>query len=97
MEAALEVRQEKEKRHLLIAIYGGLVESIEYQGGRLERISIRMTEMDVLMTLVAQFPGAYMVCHVGSGDLAGCFVRAAREAQRGSLSWKADKYRQNGG
>lgn len=97
IEAALEARQGREQTALLLAVYDGIVDSVARSGGELHRISIRFTGMDVLMTLVARFPAGHMVSHVGSGDLAGCFVRAGREAKRESLSWKADKYRQNGG
>lgn len=97
LEAALEARLAREKQALLASVYGGLSSSIERSGGFLGRISVRMTADDTLMTLVATFPAGSMVCHVGSSDLASCFVRAAREASRESLSWKRDKYRDNGG
>ena len=97
IEAELEARQEREQKALLGAVYGGLVRSIEKSGGNLERISVRMMYEDTLLTMVANFPGGHMVCHVGSFDLAGCLVRAWREARRESLTWREDKYRQNGG
>lgn len=97
LEAELEARQARETKALLLSVYGGLANSITRSGGSLERISIRLHGSDTLMTLVAGFPAGSMVSHIGSSDLAGCFVRAAREAGRESLTWKPDKYRQNGG
>lgn len=88
----LEERHRRERETALLAIYGGLSDSVTYSGGELHGISLKINPVECLMTLRAMFPAGAMVAFVGGEDIAGCFCKAAREARGERLAWRADHY-----
>lgn len=75
-------------------------ESITYQlEGHLQRagvvlkgLSLRTDETETLMVLRATVDGNEMVAFIGSGDLAGCFIKAAVQAKDSKVSWVPDRF-----
>ena len=89
----IEDRAVAERENALLSIYGGLVQAVVDEGGELTGLSALLEVDECLMTLRARFPAGYMIAFVGAADLAGCFVKAVKDARRGRLAWRLDKYR----
>lgn len=93
VEKYAEAQFTKQKRAVFLAVFGGLASGVQRAGGELTGFSVKFNEHDTFMTLRADFPAGGMVAFVGSDDLAGCLVKAHREAKSDALRWKDDKWR----
>jgi hypothetical protein len=76
-----------------LALYGGLDDAVSHAGGDLTGFSVRISDLDCLMTVRAQFPGGHMIAFVGAEDLAAVLVKAAREARSDALRWRVDNFK----
>ena len=88
----LEARHRRERETALMALYGGLSDSVSYGGGDLHGLSMKFNAVECLMTLRADFPGGPMVAFIGGEDMASTFCKAMREAKGERLSWREDYY-----
>lgn len=88
---------DRQSEALLLAVYGGLQDAVNRNGGELVGVGIKFGDEELLMTLRAVFPGGRMVAFVGAEGLPAGFVKATREAGRDQLRWREDKFSENGG
>lgn len=92
LEQQLEERSRKQSRATMQAVYGGLESAVQHAGGVLNGITIKLNPGDCLFVIKASMPGGDMVAFIGADDMAGCFRKAQREAQRDALQWRVDKW-----
>ncbi len=92
LEQRMEDRNSNERKKLLLAVYGGLDSAVSQAGGNLTGLTIKFSGVDCLLVVKARFPAGPVVAFVGADDLAGCFIKATREAGSDALRWRADKY-----
>lgn len=71
----------------------GLVGTLAYQGGELTGFSMKVGNVDYLLTLRAYFPAGHKVSHVGAANMTEVILKAERLAAEGRLDWSRDKYR----
>lgn len=94
LEAARESRQARLDKLTLQACNGGLESAVARAGGVLQGLSIRVDEYEVLVTIKADFPAGPQVAFVGAEDVAGALRKGMREADRDTLQWREDKWKQ---
>lgn len=97
LDVIMAQKMEVERQASLLAIYGGLEQGVSKAGGELTGFSMRLGELDCLLTLRAVFPGGAMIGFVGGEDVAHCMRKGATEAARDLVRWRPDKWRGNGG
>jgi hypothetical protein len=73
----------------------GLSGTIAYQGGELTGFSMKIGNVDFLITLRAYFPAGHRISWVGAASMVECILKAERLAAEGGLSWAKDKYRED--
>lgn len=88
----LDNRNERDRKQLLISIFGGLEAAVEHAGGILTGVSIKFSGDDTFMTLKAEFPGGNMVSFCGARDLPSLFIKARSEAGADRLKWRQDEF-----
>lgn len=71
-----------------------LLGAVAYCGGVMTGFSIKIGEVDILLTLRAEFPAGHMIAWVGGDSVVDIMLKAKRFASSEDLRWKADKYRQ---
>lgn len=71
----------------------GLAGSIAYQGGELTGFSLKIGNVDYLVTLRAYFPAGHRISWVGASSMTEVILKAERLAAGGLLDWLEDKYR----
>lgn len=71
-----------------------LLAAVAYSGGILTGFSVKIGEVDILLTLRARFPAGHMIAWVGGDSIADILLKAKRFASSEDLRWKDDKYRQ---
>lgn len=71
----------------------GLAGSIAYQGGVLTGFSMRVGQVDFLITLRASFPGGHKIAWVGAENMTEVILKSERLAAGNALEWRNDKYR----
>ena len=96
MTRLLEQKQEEKQmlrnKEILAAVEFELVGAIAHGGGQLTGFSIKVSEVDCLLTLRAKFEGEGMVCFVGAPDIGDCLRKGVVEAYHNRLRWRADAY-----
>lgn len=97
LDVLMAERMKKERSAVLLAVYGGLEESVSRAGGELLGLSVKFGTSDCLLTLRAQFPAGAMVGFVGGEGLADVLRRASKDAARDEVKWREDKWRVIGG
>lgn len=82
------------KRHkaLIKALEFDLSGSIAHHGGVLTGFSVKLEEWECLITLRAVVENVPSIAFVGSDDIINCILKAVREARRGKLQWREDRY-----
>lgn len=73
----------------------GLAGSIAYQGGELTGFSMKIGNVDYLVTLRAYFPAGHRISWVGAESMTEVILKAERLAAEGGLQWKEDRYKQD--
>lgn len=71
----------------------GLSGSIAYQGGDLTGFSMKIGNVDYLVTLRASFPGGHKVSWVGASSMTEAILKCERLVVEGKLEWVPDKYK----
>lgn len=71
----------------------GLSGTIAYQGGELTGFSMKVGNVDFLLTLRAHFPAGHLISWVGASSMVEVFLKAERLAAEGRMEWHGDKYR----
>jgi hypothetical protein len=87
-----EERQAKRNKAIAQAVEFGLLEGVGRAGGELTGLAVKYGGGDCLVVVKAVFPSGPQVAFVGAEDLGGCLIKAAREASRDKLRWRADRY-----
>ena len=90
-----QVREQKQQRRdnaVLLALDGGLVESVGRAGGDLQGLAISLRGGDCLITVKATLAGKEQIAFVGAEDLIGCILKVVREARGDRLRWREDRY-----
>lgn len=90
-----QVREEKQRRRdnaILLALDGGLVESVSSAGGVLSGFSVSLRGGDCLITIKALLAGRPQIAFVGAEDLTSCVLKVVREAKSDRLRWRDDQY-----
>lgn len=88
----METREAKHLKSVAQAVDFRLVGSVAGSGGELLGLSVRLSPVEVLVTLRADFEGRPMVCFVGASTWGHALVKAVFQAQRNELRWQADKF-----
>lgn len=92
LDIKLEEKQKRVNDEILAAVEFELIGSVAVLGGALGGFSIKISEVDCLMTLRAKFEGEPMVCFVGAPDVGSCFRRAVVDGHANRLNWREDRY-----
>lgn len=92
LEQKSEDRQARGRRDLWSACNGGLEQAVANAGGVLTGLSIKIEQMDVLVTVKAILPAGAMIAFVGAETLDHGLRKVVREAQRDQLRWKEDRW-----
>lgn len=71
----------------------GLAGTIAYSGGEFSGFSLKVGNVDFLLTVKAHFPAGHRVCHVGASSLVEVFLKCYRLAVANELVWNQDKYK----
>lgn len=74
------------------AINGDLARAVQRAGGELVGFSVKLSEVECLLVLRADFPAGRMVAFCASSDLPAALVKAVYEGSRDKLRWRADRY-----
>jgi len=72
----------------------GLAGAIAYGGGELTGFSMKVGNVDYLVTLRAVFPAGHRISWVGAANMTEAILKAERLAVNGDLDWSQDKYRE---
>jgi len=88
----MEERMAKRHAAIVRAVEFGLEQGVQRAGGEYLGFSYKNGGSDGLLVVRAVFPAGLQVAFVGSEDLGGCLIKAAREAASDKLVWRADKY-----
>ena len=97
LDVLLDERMAKERELTLLAVYGDLERAIDRAGGQLLRLSVSFDGFGCLLVLKAEFPAGTMIGFVGGEDLAQVLRKGTAEAARDKITWREDKWRDNGG
>jgi len=73
----------------------GLAGAIAYNGGELTGFSLKIGNVDYLVTLRAFFPAGHRISWVGANSMTEVILKAERLAAGGLLDWLEDKYKQD--
>ena len=92
IDAKLEERRAQVDREIVQAIEYALEEAVSSSGGVFTGFSMKIGDLDVLLTLRAIVDGEKSVCFVGCPDMSSCFRKAVVEGFNGGLRWRADKF-----
>ena len=92
LEAQQELKQQRVNLEIIAAVEFELVGSIAFMGGQLLGFSVKISEVDCLLTLRADFEGRRMVCFVGAPDIGGCLRKSVVEGHNNTLKWKEDRF-----
>jgi hypothetical protein len=92
LEAVGEERNAKRHMAIVRAVEFELLRSVEVEGVALLGFSVRLGEMECLVTLRAVRDGVKSVSFVGGEDLGGCLIKCVREAKKDNLTWKVDSF-----
>lgn len=92
LDAKREIRELKRRDRLVKGLEFSLAGAIQFQGGVLRGLSIRYGDFDCLLTLKADFEGAWKVSNVSSDTMMNVLLKTISDAEKGRLSWRADKY-----
>lgn len=92
LEKLAEDRQALRSKRIILAVEFGLEEGVRLSGGVFLGFSIRCDGGEALMVLKAQIEGERQVSFIGAEDLGACLIKAEREARRGNLKWREDKW-----
>jgi len=74
------------------ALDGGLESAVQRAGGELLGFSVKIGELDYLMTLRARFPAGRRVSFVGADSLVHLVPKVMVLAGNDELKWKEDKF-----
>lgn len=92
LELVREERQQRLDDALVKCVEYGLEGAVAHAGGSLTGLAVKLGEGDCLLTVKAVVAGRAQISFVGSHSLAGCLLKAEREAKLDRLRWRADKY-----
>jgi len=92
LELLQEERQAKRHAKLVKVLEFGLIGAFGHTGDVLTGFSVKLEEWECLMTIRAVRDGVPSVAFVASLDLVSTLLKAEREAIRGKLVWRVDKY-----
>lgn len=90
---SVQVTTTKKANKLEEVLLHGMMGSIAYAGGELSGFSMKIGQVDYLITLRARFPAGHMISWVGGENMVEVFLKAERLAASGELSWRQDRYR----
>lgn len=101
MTSAIDTAEEQRriKRAILVCRVadGGLADAVKQAGGYLQGFSMKLSGADCLMTMRITMPAGPMVSFVGSETIAGCLLKAYREARSDDLKFKPDQWAERTG
>jgi len=92
LEQHLEQRQARRAQGIVLAVECGLEDAVARGGAELTGFSVRYRPGECMLVLRGLLAGRAQVAFVGSEDLAGCLIKAVREAQGDRLRWREDQY-----
>jgi hypothetical protein len=92
LEQDSEERTKREQLAVLQSVYGGLSASISADGKELLGFSVKLSGGDCLITIRAMDGATSVISFVGSEDLPAALRKVVREAHRGQLRWRGNKY-----
>jgi hypothetical protein len=87
-----DVRQAKIAKRLRLECNGGLITAVKAGGRLLTGFSVKLNGYDCLMTLRATKGDIPEVAFVGAETLTALILKAAREARKDELHWRADQW-----
>lgn len=97
LEQTGEDREVRRRDALVFALDTGLTAGLAASGVELLGLSAKWDAWDCLVTLKAEVGGVRSVAFVGSDSLINALIKCSRDAGKGKLKWREDKYRANGG
>jgi hypothetical protein len=92
LDASVEEKRAKQRLYVGKVCEGGLESAVSRMGGELRGFSVKMSGVDVLVTLRADFPAGRMIAFVGGSTLGNALAKAFRDGHSDALRWRVDKW-----
>lgn len=94
-DSSVDVVVDRRAKKLEEVLDHGLAGTIAYQGGEFTGFSMKVGNVDYLLTLRAHFPAGHLISWVGASGMAEVILKAERLAAEGRMEWQGDKYRKD--